>query len=388
MTIPAELLSILEKLIGFDTTSRESNLALIEWLKDFLFQRGVSSILVPSDDFRKSNLIARIGPDRAGGIVLSGHTDVVPVDGQPWSTAPFTLTDCGDRFAGRGTADMKSFIALSLAHVDAMLASDLKRPVIFAFSYDEEVGCLGAPRLIGEIAKLGYAPEAVIVGEPTDMQVVSGHKGIRTFIVEVIGREAHSSQTGQGVSAIMAASELVSLIAAMNREAEASADPASLFEPKGPTMTVGMIEGGTAVNILARRCQFVWDLRSPTHALADQYEHRFFAAVAELDARIKEKAPEGGVTVKRRSSSPPLTPALNSSAERLARALTGDNSVRAAAYAAEAGLFQQATMPAVLCGPGSILQAHQPNEYILKSQLDAGAAFQRALIAHLSRDGS
>jgi acetylornithine deacetylase len=188
------------------------------------------------------------------------------------------------------------------------------------------------------------------------------------------------------VSAIMAASELVGLIAAMNREAEANADPASLFEPKGPTMTVGMIEGGTAVNILARRCQFVWDLRSPTHALADQFERRFFAAAAELDAQIKEKAPEGGVYITRRSSSPPLTPALDSPAERLVRALTGDNAVRAAAYAAEAGLFQQAAMPAVLCGPGSILQAHQPDEYILKSQLEAGAAFQRALIAHLSRD--
>jgi acetylornithine deacetylase len=386
MTPTGSIFATLERLIGFDTTSRESNIALIQWIEAYLSERGILSHRVPSDDLRKANLIARIGPGRPGGIVLSGHTDVVPVDGQPWSTPPFELTDRGDRFAGRGTADMKSFIALCLAHVDAMLAADLKRPIIFAFSYDEEVGCLGAPRLIAEIARLGFAPHAVIVGEPTDMQVVSGHKGIRTFIVEVTGREAHSSQTGQGVSAIMAASELVGLIAAMNREADEKADPASLFEPKGPTMTVGMIEGGTAVNILARRCQFVWDLRSPTHAMADHYEQRFFAAAAELDARIKEKAPEGGVTITRRSSSPPLTPALDSPAERLARALTGDNSVRAAAYAAEAGLFQQAAMPAVLCGPGSILQAHQPDEFILKSQLEAGAAFQRALIAHLTQD--
>lgn len=386
MSAQSEILAILEQLVSFDTTSRESNLGLIVWVESYLSKRGISSHRVLSDDLSKSNLVAMIGPEKPGGIVLSGHTDVVPVDGQPWSTPPFELTDCGDRFAARGAADMKSFLALSLAHVDSMLAADLKRPIILAFSYDEEVGCLGAPRLIADIVARGFAPAAAIIGEPTDMQVVSGHKGIRTFIVEVIGREAHSSQTGQGVSAIMAASELVSLIALMNREAEAAADPASQFEPKGPTMTVGMIEGGTAVNILARQCQFIWDLRSPTQALADHYEQRFFAAAAELDARIKRRAPEGGVRVTRRSSTPPLTPALDSPAERLARALTGDNAVRAASYAAEAGLFQLAGVPAVLCGPGSILQAHQPDEYILKSQIEAGAAFQRALIAHLSRD--
>jgi acetylornithine deacetylase len=379
------ILHVLDQLVQFDTTSRYSNLELIAWVEDYLSACGVKSQRVGSDDGAKANLIARIGPDRPGGIVLSGHTDVVPVDGQPWSTPPFALTDLGDRFAGRGTADMKSFIALSLAHVEMMCAADLQRPIILAFSYDEEVGCLGAPRLIARLGALGYQPEAVIVGEPTDMQVVSGHKGIQTFIVEVIGREAHSSQTSQGVSAIMAASELIGLIAAMNAEADANADPTSMFEPKGPTMTVGMVEGGTAVNILARRCQFVWDLRSPNQDLADHYERRFFAAAAALDARIKQKAPEGGVTVTRRSATPPLTPALDSSAERLARALTGDNAVRAASYAAEAGQFQQAAMPAVLCGPGSILQAHQPDEFILKSQLEAGAAFQRALIAHLAR---
>ncbi|HRE42558.1 MAG TPA: acetylornithine deacetylase [Terricaulis sp.] len=372
--------AILDRLIAFDTTSRNSNLALIAWVEDFLRGRGVASQRVANGDGSKANLYARIGPDVAGGIVLSGHTDVVPVDGQPWSSDPWVVTEKAGKLYGRGVADMKSFLALSLAHVDAALAAPLKRPIWLAFSYDEEVGCLGAPAMIDEMAQLGQKPGAVIVGEPTSMKVISAHKGIRTFWVEVIGREAHSSLPHAGVSAIMEAQKLMQLIA----EIGAGPREADHFDPPGASMTIGMIEGGTAINILARRCLFGCDLRAPSQAEGDAIEARLRAAAAQLDAEIKARAPEGGVTITRRSMTPGLEMASESAAESLARALTGDNEIRAAAYAAEAGLFQRAGMPAVLCGPGSIEQAHQPDEWIEISQLDEGARFMQRLITHLS----
>ncbi|TPW06358.1 MAG: acetylornithine deacetylase [Alphaproteobacteria bacterium] len=369
----APALDILARLVAFDTTSRESNLALIEWVEAFLAQRGVATTRVPSADGRKSNLHALIGPAVEGGVVLSGHTDVVPVDGQPWTSDPWTVAERDGRLYGRGVADMKSFVALALAHVDAAIAAPLKRPIILAFSYDEEVGCLGLP-----------APAAVIVGEPTSMRVVSGHKGISTFTVTVGGREAHSSQTQQGVSAVMEALPLMQLVADMAREAEGKADQASPFTPPQTTMTVGMVSGGTAVNILARRCEFVWDLRCPPDDDPERYATRFMAAAQAADARIKVRAPEGGVTVVRRSSTPALRIERDSDAERLARAITGDNGVEAAGYAAEGGLFQRAGWATVICGPGSIAQAHQPDEWIEIDQIAQGARFLTKLVERLS----
>ena len=284
-------LHILERLIAFDTTSRNSNLALIEWVEAFLSERGVVSRRVANADGSKANLYAAIGPAAEGGVVLSGHTDVVPVDGQPWSSNPWVLTQKGEKLYGRGVADMKSFLALSLAHIDAALAAPLKRPIWLAFSYDEEVGCLGAPGMIHEMALLSPKPAAVIVGEPTSMKVISAHKGIRSFWVEVIGREAHSSLPHAGVSAVMEALKLMQLIAAMAEEAGAATH--AHFDPPGPTMTIGLVEGGTALNILARRCMFGWDLRAPSQAEGDAIEARFRQAAARLDAEIK-RAPEGG----------------------------------------------------------------------------------------------
>jgi acetylornithine deacetylase len=379
----APALEILTRLVAFDTTSRESNLALIDWVEAFLAERGVACTRVPSPDGRKANLYALIGPAVEGGVVLSGHTDVVPVDGQPWTSDPWTVTERDGRLYGRGVADMKSFVALALAHVDAARAAALKRPVILAFSYDEEVGCLGAPGLIAAMAGLPK-PAAVIVGEPTSMRVVSGHKGISTFVVTIEGHEAHSSQTQQGVSAIMEALPLMQLVADMAREAEAAADASAPFTPPQATMTVGMVNGGTAVNILARRCEFIWDLRCPPNDDPEQYVARFMAAARAADARIKARAPEGGVTVARRSSTPALGIARDSEAERLARAITGDNGIEAAAYAAEGGLFQRAGWPTVICGPGSIAQAHQPDEWIEIDQIAQGARFLRTLIERLS----
>ena len=375
-------LDILTRLIAFDTTSRNSNLELIAWVEEFLRQRGIASRRVANADGTKANLYASIGPDVAGGVVLSGHTEVVPVDDQLWSSDPWVLSERGGKLYGRGTADMKAFIALVLAHVDAARGAALKRPIVLAFSYDEEIGCLGAPALIAELAAQANKPSAVIVGEPTSMKVVSAHKGVRSFIVEVTGREGHSSLPDQGVSAVMEAVKLMSLVADMSEEARALTHPH--FKPPGPTMTIGKVDGGTASNILARRCSFIWDCRCPEMAQGDAIERRFRAVAAEVDASIKARAPEGGVTITRRSNTPGLTIERDSEAEVLARALTGDNETRAVAYAAEAGLFQRAGMPAIICGPGSIEQAHQPDEWIERTQIEEGAAFMRRLIARLS----
>jgi len=378
----AAAVAILARLVAFDTTSRNSNLALIEWVEDFLRTRGVASQRVPNADGTKSNLYALIGPEVEGGVVLSGHSDVVPVDGQPWSSDPWVVTERDGKLYGRGVADMKSFLALALAHVDAALAAPLKRPIILAFSYDEEIGCLGAPALIEAIGRVAPKPSCAFIGEPTLMKVVSAHKGIRSFVVEVTGREAHSSLPDAGVSAVMEAMTLMNLVAEMGREARVQAH--AHFSPPGPTMTIGRVEGGTATNILARKCTFMWDLRSPEMSQADAIEARFRAAATELDASIKARAPEGGVSVTRRSSTVGLEIARDSAAEVLARALTGDNETRAVSYAAEAGLFQRAGIPAIICGPGSIEQAHQPDEWIEVSQIEEGAAFMRRLIARLS----
>lgn len=374
----------LARLVAFDTTSRNSNLALIEWVEALFAAQGVATARVPNAAGDKTNLVATIGPLVEGGIVLSGHTDVVPVDGQAWSTDPWTLNARDGRLYGRGTCDMKGFLACALAALPRMAGAGLKRPVHFALSYDEEVGCLGAPAMVDLIAQTFPRPAAVIVGEPSDMKVISGHKGITTFRVVVEGREAHSSQIDQGVSAVMAALPLIKLVETFSQEARAKAPPDSPFEPKGTTITIGMLNGGTAVNILARRCEFAFDIRHEASDDPQAYARRLYALAAEVDAAIKAKAPEGGVTIIPRSSSPGMAPEPDGAAERLCRQLTGDNELRAVAYAAEGGLFQRRGLSTCICGPGSILQAHQPDEYIEESQLAEGARFIDRLIDQLA----
>eukprot|EP01035_Chromulina_nebulosa_P036551 gene36551-49249_t len=238
------------RLVSFDTTSRGSNLALIDWVDRYLSDQGVASRRIASKEGDKANLLATVGPMTEGGVVLSGHTDVVPVDGQPWTSDPFVLTERDGRLYGRGSSDMKGFIALALAAVP-LFRDGLKRPVHLAFSYDEEVGCFGAPDMIAVIARDLPRPALCIVGEPSLMKAVGGHKGAAFFRVIVSGREAHSSQTHLGVSANMAAAELISALSALADELAAKADPASPFEPKGTSLTIGRIDGGTAANILA-----------------------------------------------------------------------------------------------------------------------------------------
>ena len=383
--LAARALPILERLVAFDTTSHLSNLALIEWIERYLAGCGVASRRIASADGRKANLLASIGPASAGGVVLSGHTDVVPVAGQAWSSDPFELTERGGRLYGRGASDMKTFIALALAAVPDLLAARLVRPAHLAFSYDEETGCFGAPAMIEVIARELPRPALVVVGEPTSMQVVSGHKGIAVWRVTVTGREAHSAQTHLGVSANMVAVRLMAALADIADDLERNADPASLYTPRQATLTIGRIDGGTAGNILARACVFQFDLRGPAGDDRARQLAPFFALVRRLDAEIKARAPEGGVAVEQLAEVPGLRPEPTTEAEAFVRRLAGDNGpARVASFASEAGQFQAAALPAVLCGPGSIDQAHQPDEYIEIAQVDRGAEFMARLAEALS----
>lgn len=374
-------LPILERLIGFDTTSRDSNLALISYVEQLLGAQGIGATRVGNADGTKANLYATIGPSVAGGVVLSGHTDVVPVDGQAWTSDPFVLTRRGKRLFGRGACDMKGFLALALAAVPDMIAARVARPVHFAFSYDEEVGCLGAPAMIRALVRDLPPPMAVIVGEPTNMEVVTGHKGISSWTVTVTGHEAHSSLTHLGLSANMVAVQLMQALVELAGDLEKSGDPQSGFVPAHATLTIGQINGGTAVNILAGECRFVFDLRTPPGQDPDTIIAPFVALVRGMDATIRARFSGAGVTLVRRSKTPCLVPDPDSAAERLARRLAGDNGpTRLVPYAAEAGQFQEAGFSTIICGPGSIEQAHQPDEHLELAQWVRGAGFMNRLI--------
>ena len=375
----------LERLVAFDTTSRGSNLELIAYVEQVLGDLGVDSRRVADASGGKANLYATLGPMVADGVVLSGHTDVVPVDGQAWSSDPFQLTERQGRLYGRGTCDMKGFLALALAAAPELTARSLQRPAHLAFSYDEEVGCLGAPDLIRAMAAHLPRPRLVIVGEPTNMEAVSGHKGICTHQVTVTGKEAHSSLTHLGLSANATAVRLMQKLLDLAEQLEAGAPADSPFTPKGATLTIGVIHGGTAGNILARECRFLFDLRTPPGLDPPALLAPVFAEFDEEDARLKARFPEAGVKVERRSLTPPLAPELDGEAERFARRLAGDNGPsRAVSYAAEAGQFQGAGFSTVICGPGSIDQAHQPDEYVERAQMERGAAFMARLIEALA----
>jgi acetylornithine deacetylase len=379
--LTARAIDILGTLVAFDTTSRLSNLALVEWVEAYLARHGVATRRVPNAEGTKSNLIASIGPAIAGGVVLSGHTDVVPVDGQPWSSDPFVLTERDGRLYGRGACDMKGFLALALAAVPDLLAAGPETPVHLALSYDEEVGCVGAPDMIEVIARELPRPALVVVGEPTGMEAVIGHKGIATYRVVIEGKEAHSSQPHLGVSAIMAAVPLLAQLMALAERFEREANPTSPFTPKGATLTIGQINGGTAPNILARRCEIMFDLRYPPGMDPNAALAPIVKAVSELDLALKTRARQAGARIVRRSGAPPLAPEPDGAAEAFARRLAGDNGPpRVVAYAAEAGQFQGAGFSTVICGPGSIDQAHQPDEYVELSQMQRGGAFMARLV--------
>ncbi|TWA72532.1 acetylornithine deacetylase [Azospirillum brasilense] len=376
--------AMIARLVGFDTVSRRSNMALIDWVRDYLAGHGVESRLVPSPDGAKANLFATIGPMTEGGVVLSAHTDVVPVDGQPWDTDPFTLVERDGRLYGRGTADMKSFPAVALALLPEILEAGLKRPLHLALSYDEEVGCIGAPAMIARIAGELPRPSAVIVGEPTSMGVVLAHKGCYVLRTTVTGHEVHSSQIDRGVSAVMTAARLVTLVGDMAAENAAAADPACGFDPPFTTLQVGTIEGGTAANITARHCSFVWDIRPLPGDDWTRYRDRFEAECERLRAAMRRISPDCDIRTEQLAGVPGLAPEPDGPAAQLCHALTGRNDTGMVSFAAEAGQFQEAGLSTVLCGPGSIDQAHQPNEYIDIAQVTACEGFLRDLVRRLA----
>ena len=374
---------MIDALIAFPTVSRDSNLALIEFVQEYLASHGVESNLVMSDCGGKANLYATIGPDQPGGVVLSGHTDVVPVDDQEWHSDPFTVVEADGKLFGRGTCDMKSFIAIALALVPEM--NRLTRPVHLALSYDEEVGCLGAPRLIEALKSHVPEPAAVIVGEPTSMQAVTAHKGIFHFYTHVTGHEAHSSQQHRGVPAVMYAARLVNWLAERQRSNARVANTDSAFEPAYTTLHCGEIHGGTAHNICARHCSFVTDIRTlPSEDPMTYFEALKSYARDELEPEMHAVHPDTGIEFDVHAAVPGFEVADDDPAVVLVKQLTGQNGTEVAAYGAESGQFQQAGFNVVMCGPGSIDQAHQPDEYISLTQVHHGVDFLRRLITHLS----
>lgn len=375
-------IDILEKLVAFDTVSARSNLALIRWIGDYLAELGVAVEIVPAPDGQpKANLWATIGPDRDGGVVLSGHTDVVPVEGQPWSSDPFVLRDGGTRLFGRGTSDMKGFIALCLALVPEMQSKPLKTPLHFAFSYDEEIGCLGAPHLLAAIGGRFPKPRLAIIGEPTGMKLGVRHKGVYSFQTEITGRDGHSSQPDRGFNAIVLAAEVIGEISRIYEGIRVDGPFDRAFDPAHCSLNIGTIAGGTAVNIIARQCRFVWDFRAVPGGHPDQILVPLTAFAERRLAELRPQCAEVDIATTPRVSAPPLVEEHAGAAEALLKHLTGANETVSLPFATEAGQFQQAGMSAIVCGPGFIEQAHQPDEFIDKAQLEAGEALLRQLIA-------
>jgi len=377
---------ILAALVGFDTTSRNSNLPLIDWVEDYLGRYGVKGERVYDATGSKANLWVTIGPKDVAGYVLSGHVDVVPVDGQNWTSDPFRLTAKDDRFYGRGTCDMKGFVAAALAAVPAMVAAPLAKPIHLAISYDEEVGCRGVRTLLAVLKDRPLKPEACFVGEPTNMQVVTAHKTGRPMRCTVRGKEAHSSLRPYGVSAIEEAAKLIVRINEIGQRLARRTDLDLLFSVPFSTTSVGVIRGGTVRNIVAGECVVDFDLRCVPGD--DPY-----AIVAEIEAYARDvleppmKAIDAaaGFTFEELSLVPGLDTAADAPVTVLAKALAGRNDHAKVAYGTEAGLFQEIGIPTVVVGPGSIEQAHKPDEFIETAELAKADAFLAKLVAHATR---
>jgi len=379
----------MDRLVGFPTVSRDSNLELIDFVEDYLDGFGVKSTRVPNEDGTKAALYAHVGPQIDGGVVLSGHTDVVPVDGQAWDTDPFTVTERQGKLYGRGTCDMKGFDALALSAVPLALERGIKRPLQIALSYDEEVGCTGAPPMIDHMVSMGLPrADTVLVGEPSMMKVVTGHKGGIGYKMHFKGFEVHSSLAPTGVSAIMMASKLINWANDVNAEnaAKTPSDLAADFFPPYTTLHVGTISGGTAHNITAKDCHFGFDFRIVPGEDIGAWQARFLAKVAELEAEMKAVRPEAGISAEQYFNVPGLVPEEQGKAEALVRQLTGENANNVVSYGTEAGQFQERGYSAVICGPGDIAQAHQPNEFITVDQFQQGEAFIGRLVDMLAKE--
>jgi acetylornithine deacetylase len=378
---PYSSLEMLERLVSFDTTSRNSNLDLISFVEAYLAGFNIPSRRIENEDGTKSNLFATLGDlSRAGGIVLSGHTDVVPVDGQDWTHDPFHLIEREGKVFGRGTSDMKSFIAVALAMVPDFLARGVHIPIHFALSYDEEVGCLGVRPMIDAVLRTMPKPQVVIVGEPSEMKVVNAHKSIQSYVTTITGLEAHSSATDKGVNAIAYAAEMILFLSNLAEEIRQRGDASGRFDPPYGTLNVGLISGGNAVNIIAKNCSFSWECRGLPEQDPEEIISRFTNFANDiLLPRMRAIYPKADISTRVRARSPGLAPIEGSAAETLVMQLAQCNSAEAVSYNTEAGLFQLADIPTVICGPGSIAQAHKPDEFIAIAQISECERFMQRL---------
>jgi acetylornithine deacetylase len=366
---------LLARLVGFDTTSHKSNLPLIRFVEDYLLQHGVVSHIVPSADGRKAGLYATVGPAHVGGVALSGHTDVVPVDGQQWTTDPFVVAERDGKLYGRGTADMKGFLACVLAAVPDFFRRSLTVPIHLAFSYDEEIGCLGVRPMIAEFGTRLIKPRMVLVGEPTSMSVVDSHKGPVRWHVHIKGRAAHSSMAPLGVNSIAIAGKILRELADIEHELKLRPqDPR--FDPPYATLQVTRIDGGTATNIVPVSCHLDFDVRAIPGVDIAAIDRRIRAFANNVCVpEMRKVAPEAGIDMVIANQVPPFAAGAHSEAVALALKLAGQNETHAVSYATEAGLFQVAGSPSVVIGPGDIAQAHTADEWIAKDQIDKCSAF-------------
>ena len=376
--------ALLDKLVSFPTVSRDSNLALVDWVSDYLASHGINSHRDYDPTGQKASLYAHAGPEIAGGVILSGHTDVVPVDGQAWTSDPFSVLEKDGKLYGRGTCDMKGFDALAIWATVEAHRRGVKRPLQLCLSRDEEIGCTGAPPMIA--AMQAHMPKAAlaIIGEPTEWGIVNGHKGGVGLDLHVHGYEVHSSIAHTGVSAVMEAARLIDWANRTNAENAAKADPASDYDPPYTTLHVGMIQGGTAHNITAKDCTFVLTARCIPQEPNTQWAARMMAEIARIEAGMKAVRPETGITVVPRWDVPGLRAEPDGVAEALIRRLTGENGTSVVSYGTEAGQFQAAGYSAIICGPGNIAQAHQANEYMHVEQLTRGEGFMERLLGMLN----
>ena len=373
---------MLDKLVSFKTVSLDSNLEMINFIQDYLNSYGIDSHLVFNNLKTKANLYAQIGPNVEGGILLSGHTDVVPIEGQSWTSDPFRLIEKNGRLYGRGSCDMKGFNALILAAIPTMMKVKLQKPIQIAFSYDEEVGCLGAPAMINKIRVTLPKAAAVIVGEPTMMNTVNGHKTSIGLKTHVRGFEVHSSLMHNGVSAVMNAGKLVSWVSEQTEKNKAMEiqEENRKFDPPFTTLHVGVINGGTAGNITAKDCRFSLDIRCLPSESSKAWVKKYEEYAKIVEAQMQTTNTTSYINIEKAHFVPGLKPEVNGFAEALVRQITRQNNTEMVSYGTEAGQFQEAGYSTIICGPGSIKQAHQANEYMDASQLKKGELFISELI--------
>ena len=375
---------LLAKLVSFPTVSSDTNLPLIYFVRDYFAQHGIDSLVIPNEDGTKAGLVAQVGPNVVGGVALSGHSDVVPVEGQDWTTDPWTLVEKNDRLYGRGTCDMKGFVALAMAAMVKANLMDLQRPLQFALSRDEEIGLLGAPDVANGLLDHFAKVDAVIVGEPTEMKVVTGHKSCDDLQFHVRGYEVHSSRLHEGVSAVMCAARFVEWVRQQNIESQDKIPSATavLYDPPFTTLHVGKINGGTADNITAKDCYFSIDLRCVGDERTEDWLVKIQQQVETIEAEMKAVHPDAffNIHVMR---GPAVVPEVEGQAEALARLLTGDNGSHTVSYGTDGGHFQKQGFSVVVCGPGSIAQAHKPDEFIELSEFNAGTMMLERLLENL-----